>query len=495
MKKTFTKIFITTLVVAGFAMGVSYVSAQNNTNGPADRTKYTKDLPIWTGSQVQEKDGGFLSKKHIGAPVGLFKKGIYLPGSNAKLRIGSADGAISLNPALFGDTSTEPVVIDMQKRTAPTDGTKFINGGQCTIATRLTTTGSQAYEFKTGNNLGNVIARQVQLTGGKPAANKILVSDTAGNATWAKAKVENGQVVFTTDEPSPVPAGQCAVPPVDLCPNIAGTQTTVPAGMALDTNGNCVTPPVVDLCTNIAGNQTTVPVGMVKDTPGDTPGNCTIPPVDLCSNIAGNQTTVPVGMVKDTTGNTPGNCTTPPPVITYAWVSGSWSSCPTAASGSSWQDLTYPDGQPRQTCSDWLSANGPKQNRTVVCKSSTGQTVADSFCTDPKPATMQACPIDTNMFRVPKDHIYMYWGPTYGTAYYPTSDTVGSCVYKVSKPGFMQTQCYMEPITAGNSMLPSDAFPTSGTCEYVSGTTQEAVNTGGASGLFTSNHLRMQIYR
>ena len=295
MKKTFTKIFITTLVVAGFAMGVSYVSAQNNTNGPADRTKYTKDLPIWTGSQVQEKDGGFLSKKHIGAPVGLFKKGIYLPGSNAKLRIGSADGAISLNPALFGDTSTEPVVIDMQKRTAPTDGTKFINGGQCTIATRLTTTGSQAYEFKTGNNLGNVIARQVQLTGGKPAANKILVSDTAGNATWAKAKVENGQVVFTTDEPSPVPAGQCAVPPVDLCPNIAGTQTTVPAGMALDTNGNCVTPPVVDLCTNIAGNQTTVPVGMVKDTPGDTPGNCTIPPVDLCSNIAGNQTTVPVG--------------------------------------------------------------------------------------------------------------------------------------------------------------------------------------------------------
>lgn len=97
----------------------------------------------------------------------------------------------------------------MQGRSAQTDATKFINGGQCTIATRLSTSGSPAYEFKTGNNLGNVIARQVQLTGGDPAKDKVLVSDKEGNARWAKATVSNGSVVFDTNI-SPVPAGQCS---------------------------------------------------------------------------------------------------------------------------------------------------------------------------------------------------------------------------------------------------------------------------------------------
>ncbi len=35
----------------------------------------------------------------------------------------------------------------------------------------------------------------------------------------------------------------CAPPPVDECPNIAGNQASVPAGMIRDTGGNCVTPP------------------------------------------------------------------------------------------------------------------------------------------------------------------------------------------------------------------------------------------------------------
>lgn len=288
MKTKFTKIFITIFAVAIIATGISYVSAQTTqTNGPSNPDTYTKDLPVFTGENLQQKKGGFLSQKHIGAPVGFFNKSIYLPGSDSKLRIGSANGALSINPALFGDTSMEPVVIDMQNRAARTDATKFINGGQCAVATRLVTTNAAAYEFKTGNNLGNVIARQVQLTGGGPAANRVLVSDSNGNARWATATVSNGQVVFSTNTTSPVPEGQCIAPdpaPVDVCTNIDGIQTTVPAGMALDTNGNCVTPPVVDLCTNIAGNQATVPTGMIKDTPGTTPGNCSVPPT--CSNIA-----------------------------------------------------------------------------------------------------------------------------------------------------------------------------------------------------------------
>lgn len=293
MKTKLIKFFITTFVIVIVAMGVSYVSAQNiPPNGPTDPNTYTTDLPIFTGSALQEKKGSFLSQKHIGAPVGFFKKSIYLPGSDARLRIGSSDNALSINPALFGDDSTEPVVIDMQNRSATRDATKFINGGLCAVATRLVTTGSQAYEFKTGNNLGNVIARQVQLTGGDPDAGEVLVSDSSGNARWAKAEVSGGQIVFSNNSVSPVPAGQCITPE-----------------------------PIVDVCTNIDGDQSTVPTGMVKDTPGTTPGNCTIPPVDVCTNIYDAQPTVPTGMIKDTPGTTPGNCSVPPTCSNIASIS------------------------------------------------------------------------------------------------------------------------------------------------------------------------------
>src|SRR3954470_4131936 len=67
-------------------------------------------------------------------------------------------------------------------------------------------------------------------------------------------------------------------PPTDACPNIAGVQTSIPAGMTKDASGNCVTPPVTpptDVCSNIEGVQTSVPPGMTRDAAG----NCATPPV------------------------------------------------------------------------------------------------------------------------------------------------------------------------------------------------------------------------
>lgn len=94
-------------------------------------------------------------------------------------------------------------------------------------------------------------------------------------------------------------------PPVDMCPNIDGPQTTLPAGFEL-VNGACVAV-LPDVCPNIAGTQTSVPTGMVLVN-----GACVVPPpppVDLCPNIAGGQTTIPAGM---TLVN--GQCVaTPPP--------------------------------------------------------------------------------------------------------------------------------------------------------------------------------------
>ena len=98
------------------------------------------------------------------------------------------------------------------------------------------------------------------------------------------------------------------IPPVDVCPNIAGDQTSVPPGYTI-VSGNCVI--IVDICPNIAGIQTSVPPGLVIDSNG----NCNPPPctgsscvIDICPNIAGNQSTVPSGLTIDSSGN----CVPPP---------------------------------------------------------------------------------------------------------------------------------------------------------------------------------------
>jgi Lamin Tail Domain len=73
---------------------------------------------------------------------------------------------------------------------------------------------------------------------------------------------------------------------IDVCPNIAGAQATIPTGLVIDAAGNCVTPPPVDVCPNIAGLQIEMPAGFMTDGQGA----CY---QDLCSNIAGLQAVIP----------------------------------------------------------------------------------------------------------------------------------------------------------------------------------------------------------
>lgn len=96
---------------------------------------------------------------------------------------------------------------------------------------------------------------------------------------------------------------------IDVCPNILGLQTELPAGMIIDASGDCVTspPPVVDVCNNIDGVQETIPIGYYRDTQGSCHLQST-PPVDVCPNILGLQSIVPSGLMVDEAGN----CITPP---------------------------------------------------------------------------------------------------------------------------------------------------------------------------------------
>jgi hypothetical protein len=240
--------------------------------------------PIHTGDTVQEKQGGIWSKKVLVSPVSIFKKSMFLPGNKSVLRIGSDDtgsgtqsftkgsaGAITqdFNTALFGETDSIPLVIDLHDRAKPRDAIEFITNQACPIVTRFTNDKAAAFEFKKGTGRANIIARQVQLTGGDPDANDVLVSDAQGNARWAKASVNaNGVVVFSSGT-SPVPAGQtCVVPPNNptnpdptcptgqnwngtqcICSNTGNTPLTPPTG-----NGPVATKKInTQVCTTITG--------------------------------------------------------------------------------------------------------------------------------------------------------------------------------------------------------------------------------------------------
>jgi hypothetical protein len=66
----------------------------------------------------------------------------------------------------------------------------------------------------------------------------------------------------------------------DYCPNLAGTQSSVPAGYTTDASGNCV---ASDVCPNIAGNQSSVPAGYTVDGSGNCQPTGVSNPIVTCT--------------------------------------------------------------------------------------------------------------------------------------------------------------------------------------------------------------------
>lgn len=126
---------------------------------------------------------------------------------------------------------------------------------------------------------------------------RIVLSGLTVNSVYSfTEQVQAGwEVIGSTTQTTTIFAGQTSTLKfanaiIDVCANIAGAQTTVPAGM-VQSGVNCVTPPPTDVCPNIDGAQATVPAGMIVVN-----GNCvTPPPTDVCPNIAGPQGSIPGG--------------------------------------------------------------------------------------------------------------------------------------------------------------------------------------------------------
>jgi hypothetical protein len=82
-------------------------------------------------------------------------------------------------------------------------------------------------------------------------------------------------------------------------PACVNVNTPCPINPAVNVgDAACVPPVVIDVCPNIAGNQASIPSGYIKDASG----NC-VKPVDFCPNIDGNQPSLPVGKILDKDGN------------------------------------------------------------------------------------------------------------------------------------------------------------------------------------------------
>ncbi len=121
-------------------------------------------------------------------------------------------------------------------------------------------------------------------------------SPSSGRVNTATVTWNGGQSSASASASVSVGCGETP-PPTDVCPNLPGDQPTVPPGMVIDENGNCVTPPPpTDVCPNLPGDQPTVPPGMVIDENG----NCVTPPVTPPPPVRPSES-MDVQVVKDAT--------------------------------------------------------------------------------------------------------------------------------------------------------------------------------------------------
>ena len=152
--------------------------------------------PINTGIVDQTKKGNLFNKDAFISPWGFFSR-ISLPGIitssgylHPNLTIGgSGSSGVNLSTSNMFISGNFPLAIDLKNR--PTSNALEIYSDQsavCPINKKVTFVADTAPAFQLWNASKNqnadLIARQVQLTGGSPGAGKVLTSDNEGNASW-----------------------------------------------------------------------------------------------------------------------------------------------------------------------------------------------------------------------------------------------------------------------------------------------------------------------
>ena len=158
--------------------------------------------PINTGSVPQIKKGKLFDEKALISNKGFFTK-IFAPGSTSRVLIGGTTTAdLSVSSGGGVGSSTIPLGINLLKRES-SDALLISSdtAAVCSIKSKVTLVADTAPAFQLWNASKNqnadLIARQVQLTGGSPGTGKVLTSDASGNASWGTVNASglNGKVV------------------------------------------------------------------------------------------------------------------------------------------------------------------------------------------------------------------------------------------------------------------------------------------------------------
>lgn len=228
------------IAIMGFSRVYALTGPQSNAP-----TQPEISVPVNHSEEMQTKKGG-ISTQIEGISAGIFflttlpgstetfARGQTVQSSNkiispwafftkfhvgkGKLEIGrNADDSSLLPPIKDVNTTGSSVIIDLQGRGTANNsdsGTKAMSiytgdsGNSCSTYTTIRTN-TPGVEFKTTmSDRADIIAQQVQLKGGNPTRNSVLVSvDENGRATWATATVVGGQIQLVPNTTSPVKLG------------------------------------------------------------------------------------------------------------------------------------------------------------------------------------------------------------------------------------------------------------------------------------------------
>lgn len=117
---------------------------------------------------------------------------------------------------------------------------------------------------------------------GHQGGEDIIPPFTYKGASYSQNWDAAGQALFANG----CAAAVVQAPAVDVCPNLAEHQATVPAGFVRDAQGNCAQTPApaaaTDVCVNVEGMQAAVPAGLVRDANG----NCAAAPAAQVAAVA-----------------------------------------------------------------------------------------------------------------------------------------------------------------------------------------------------------------
>jgi hypothetical protein len=181
---------------------------------PANDTAQGVFAALNTTVFPQIKKGGLIiseENKYLVSPLSFFKK-VLLPEEDTSVYVGgvgTADPTFA-TAANFPEDRSVPLTINMSGRSSEGAIKYVADTDACAGPTKIITDSSAFQFWNDGeNDHADILAKGIRLTGGNPAAGKILISvDRDGRAVWATPRLAaNGvDILFDTDTS---PVGSC----------------------------------------------------------------------------------------------------------------------------------------------------------------------------------------------------------------------------------------------------------------------------------------------